>query len=391
MAYLTRIYDPQEGLIVISNAINKFDINRFLYAVKYKNYDEKKIELMSKQVSEYLLKLEQEHVRLLKFAETYNKKFVTDNNQCFNTALKLLRRLRNGVSEVKRIYLDFCPRWNSKHNPYDVTCTRKYSAFDYSFFSKDVVQLCIFNFDTYPPCVQGLYNELSKFFYQLNLSLSLCFKVLQDENRIRKDAGYCKYLYDEFKKKMLDEIWGIVTMIPLNHEDLSPHNNPAIASREQYSSTETWAPHGFHNYSVTDVRKLIIKEVIKEEKENNLTKEEISLFGQNIEYIHTIRNIAQHFDELMPEGYSREKLDAKIIAMFMRWCGITKEGHFITYFNKQYLSNPKHRYNTVQKNAVNNAKNKLLTSDINNTQYNDFVEKLNRLHFLPSTLNNKVI
>ena len=48
MGYSPRIYDPETGLKSISDAINKFDCEHFLYALKYKNFDEKKLEAMSK-------------------------------------------------------------------------------------------------------------------------------------------------------------------------------------------------------------------------------------------------------------------------------------------------------------------------------------------------------
>ena len=103
MAYTTTIYDPQEGLETIGRAIEKFDDKRFLFALNYKDWDETEIELMARQVCEYRTKLEQEHIRLIEFAKTFNKEFVTDNNRCFDTGLKLIRKLRSGISEVKRI------------------------------------------------------------------------------------------------------------------------------------------------------------------------------------------------------------------------------------------------------------------------------------------------
>ena len=125
---------------------------------------------MAQQVADYRKKLEEEHKRLLEFAGVFNHRFVTDNNKCFQTALMLLNKLRSGISEVKRIYLMFCPRWNHKNFPKSSINNQIRSVFDYSIFSIDSIQYSLFELDEYPPCVQGLYNELSKFFSQLNLS-----------------------------------------------------------------------------------------------------------------------------------------------------------------------------------------------------------------------------
>ena len=145
MAYSTIIYDPREGIETILSSISKFDKDRFLYALQYKHFNQEQLELMAEQVAEYRKKLEEEHKRLLKFASIFNHRFVTDNNKCFETALILLNKLRSGISEVKRIYLKFCPRWNRKHIPYSNLNKQTYSAFDYSYFSTDSYQFSLFN------------------------------------------------------------------------------------------------------------------------------------------------------------------------------------------------------------------------------------------------------
>lgn len=385
MGYSTKFNDPTQGIETILSVINKFDKDRFLYALKYKHYNQPKLELMTQQVVEYRNKLEKEHERLMEFAKTFNKLFVTDNNQCFDTALKVLRKLRSGVKEVKRIYMNFCPRWNSKRIPYKVNVNKHYSAFDYSYFSLDTFELTFFELEDYPPYVQGLYNELCKFFFQLNLSLHLCIQVLNDEEKIRQDKGYCNFLFGEYKEKVLEEIMNIVMLIPLDSDCFQEEYNPAIASLKKFSSTEAWAPHGFHNFTKDEVKYLIIKEVQEEEKRGILTKQEILLFGNNPDKVKEINNIILHFDDLMPDDYSRKKLDALTIAMFMKWCGVTNERNFLAYFNEKYVNNSNRLYGVVTIGAVNNAKKKLLHND---KAYNDFLERMNQQHYMSSSTKN---
>ena len=385
MAYTTTIYDPQEGLETIGRAIEKFDDKRFLFALNYKDWDETEIEFMARQVCEYRTKLEQEHIRLIEFAKTFNKEFVTDNNRCFDTGLKLIRKLRSGISEVKRIYQKFCPRAPKQRFYYKAISNKKQSAFDYSYLSIGSYQLSLFPLDSeiYPPCVRGLYNELGRFFHQLSLSLALCMKVLQDEEKIRKDSEYCNFLFEKFKREVMKEIMDMIMLLPMEAECFQEENNPAIASLKKYSCTEAWAPHGFHNFSKTDMKYLVVKEVREAEKKGDINREQIALFGNDPERIAKIDNVIFHFDELMPDDYKRKKLDAAIIAMFMQWCGVTDEKHFVAYFNKMYERNTVHQYKTVTKGAVNAAKNKLVREK-NNIEYNEFVQKLEKLHFIPA-------
>ena len=172
-------------------------------------------------------------------------------------------------------------------------------------------------------------------------------------------------------------------LMPTDAEIFQEEHNPAIASLKKYSGTEAWAPHGFHNFTKKDVKHLIIKEAQEFEKNGNISKEQFVLFGNNSEMIAKIDNVILHFDELMPDDYKRKKLDAAIIAMFMRWCGVTDEEHFIAYFNKVYKRNPSRQHETVKKGAVNSAKNKQVREN-NNIEYNEFVQKLEKLHFIPA-------
>ena len=391
MAYTTTIYDPQEGLETIGRAIEKFDDKRFLFALNYKDWDETEIELMARQVCEYRTKLEQEHIRLIEFAKTFNKEFVTDNNRCFDTGLKLIRKLRSGISEVKRIYQKFCPRAPKQRFYYKAISNKKQSAFDYSYLSIGSYQLSLFPLDSeiYPPCVRGLYNELGRFFHQLSLSLALCMKVLQDEEKIRKDSEYCNFLFEKFKREVMKEIMDMIMLMPTDADIFQEEHNPAIASLKKYSGTEAWAPQGFHNFTKKDVKHLIIKEAQEFEKNGNISKEQFVLFGNNSEMIAKIDNVILHFDELMPDDYKRKKLDAAIIALFMRWCGVTDEEHFIAYFNKVYKRNPSRQHETVKKGAVNSAKNKQVREN-NNIEYNEFVQKLEKLHFIPAIQHKQI-
>ena len=392
MAYTTTIYDPKQGLEKISENIEKFSEERFTAAMLYKSWNEIEIEIMAREVSEYRIKLEKEHLRLIEYAKTFNQEFVTDNNQCFNTALKLLRKLRCGISEVKRIYRKFCPRPPRQRCYYTATATRKPSAYDYSYLAIDSFQLSLFQLDSdiYPPCVRGLYHELGKFFHQLSLSLALCIKVMADEEKIRKDNAHCNYLFEKFKKGVMSEISHYLSLFPSEAECFQASNNPAIASLKGYSSTKAWAPYGFHNFCKNDVKSLIIKEVLEEEKRGRFTKEELLLFDNEPERIDKINNIIYHFDELMPDNYQRQKLDGKTIAMFMIWCGITNEEGFVNYFNKKYQENPHRAHTVITKSAINYAKNNLPKTDHDGRLYKDFVEKLNNMRFIGNAIQQKI-
>lgn len=375
MFYTPKIYDPVEGLDTIFVAASKFNAERFLYALEYKNWDEKKLELMGNEVATYRRKLEDEYNRLVEFAQVFNKEFATMNNKCFSSALMMLRKLRSGISETKKLFMKFCPRARQEVISQAIW-NKPVSAYNYAYISADIYQLPLFKFELYPPCVSGLYNEMEKFFLLLMRCLQLCKQVLNEERKIKSDNKYCKYLFDEFKNTVLREIADIIMMIPRDSDYLSEEKNPAIASRNHYDNDEAWAPIGFHNYSKTEVKQLIIKQVLDEEEGNDLTRMEKLLFENDEEKVHKYRYIIRHFDELIPDSYHRKNLPAKYIQMFFQFVGIPSglESDAVEYFNEMYLSSSGHKFTTVTYQAVNSYKKTVLQDK--DGAYKDFTQNI---------------
>lgn len=361
MYYTAKIYDPAIGLDQIFAAASKFNTERFLYALQYKNWDEKTLELMGNEVATYRIKLEAEYRRLVEFSKVFNKEFVTMNNKCFSSALTILNKLRSGISETKKIFTKFCPRAH-KENILQAITNKPVSAYEYAYISSDTYELNLFEFDGYPSCVSGLYNEMQRFFLVLIRCIQLCKQVLNDENTIKKDNNYCKYLFEEFKNHVLSEIADIIMMIPQDSEFLSAENNSAIASRNLYENDEVWAPIGFHSYSKTEVKHLIIKQVIDEEEGSDLSRIEKLLFGNDESKVHKYRYIIRHFDELIPDTYRRKNIPAKYIQMFFQFVKIPfkLESDAVSYFNETYLSSAQHKFKTVSYQAVNGYKKEVL-------------------------------
>lgn len=373
MYYSSKITDPSQGIDSIIKAASKFNANSFLYALLYKNWDEEKITSMCTEVKTQRDRLENEYQNLRQFALTFNKEFATNNNKCFDTALKLLNKLRSGVSETKKLFQRFCPRAHkNKFNTLDKS--RTFSAFDYSLISSESYQLTIYKFDGYPECVSNLYFEMEQFFALLLQSINLCKQVIEDENTIRKDKIYCKTLFDNFREDILSKIGDIVNIIKIDSEVFSEKNNLAIASMSQFADIETWAQHGFHNYDKKDVKILAIKQFIEQNNEYDLTLIEKALFGNDVKKVHAIREIIQDFDSFLPDSYSREKLPADYIRKFFIYIGVKNQKLATEYFNQVYKSSPNKKHEVVKYGAINGHSSKVLK---NENEYSSFVFALN--------------
>lgn len=380
MYYTATLYDPVVGMNQILAAVKKFNPDRFLYALEYKNWDEMYIEKMAMEVADYRGRLESEYKRLQAYAEVFNKEFATMNNKCYSSALTMLYRLRSGISEAKRLVKKHCPRAR-KESIFHAIGNKPVSAFEYSRISASSYQLELFRFEGYPECVSLLYQEMEEFFLLMVRCMQLCKQVLADEKRIKFDNKYCKYLYEQFKEKVMMEIFDIVMMIPLESEELSERSNPAIASRSKYADDEAWAPIGFHSFTKTEVKQLVIKQVLEEQSANDLTTPEKCIFGHDKEKVCKYRQIIEHFDDLLPEGYSRKNLPAKYIQMFFRYVGVPagREKEAVVYFARLYGSSPYAKHTMVTHQAVNNCKKDVLIDK--DGAYVEFVKRLQSRFF----------
>lgn len=377
MYYTSKITEPEQALEVIANAAGRFNPNIFLYALEYKNYDKPALKRMCREISEYSTKMEAELDRLQKFAKPFNESFVTDQNKCYDVALRVLRKIRSGIKETKRIYLKFCPRAR-KDKLISIHGNNPVSAFEYSRLSIKAEQLDAFGLEEWPKVVQNLYSEMEKFFLLLTRSIKLCKQVIEDERTIRKDPAYCQYLYEKFKEKFLKKIANVIMMIPHDSEFLSEKNNPAIAARKHFGSDEAFAQHAFHNYHVKEMECYVLKETFDSEEHGNMTQMEKLLFRNKPTLCETVRYLIAHFDTLMPDSWNRKKLSAKHVAMLMLWCGIPKgnEEQFVQYFNVQYKQDKAHKYETIGNSAVNGQKRNIKTTS---QEYKNFANEIKHM------------
>ena len=381
MYYTAQIFKPEEGFGKIIEAAGKFNMDRFIYAIGYKNWNEEKIERLGDEVSIYRRKLDIEYKNLVKFAECFNKQFATPNNKCFETALHLLKKLRSGISETKKLFLKFCPRARyEKLN--QAFAQHKVSAYEYAYISTDSYQLPLLTIESFPPQVMALYREMEKFFITLVKCLQLCLRVIKDERIIKADNEYCAILLEQFKEKIASEIYDILVVIPRDSEFFSEEKNPAIASRNRYATDKAWASEGFHNHTIADMKFLVIKQMLEQGEDNDLTNEELLLFGNDKEQVHRYRNIIQHFDELLPPHYKRKHLPAKVIQMFFQFVKIPDrmEKRAAGYFNSMYRESIHNKLYTVDYTSINGYKKEVIED--RNGEYKDFVRRLQARFFI---------
>lgn len=383
--FQSEIYLQEDPFQLILDAINKFDYQRFIYGIKYKHWDKNHVINEIERVSKYTHKLKKEYDRLVNFAQDFNKQFATEDNGCFITAQKMLKKMKSGISSFINLLLKYCPRRPKNEwlglirNP----CLR---AFDYSRIVGDKCQLTFFTLDDYPECVSMLYNAMETFFYYLNRSLQLCKQVIADESNIRKDKKYCKFLWEECKKKVWKEMSCFYNALIFDSECFSD-KNPAICKWKASANDEEWAVSGFHKFSLAEIKPVVVKEVHENNINAELTKEEINLFGLEVQTVKRIRKIIQHFDVLVEKPSRKNRIPPMLIRYFLHYIRIKKGSlkEAVAYFTSTYNAVETKKYKTVSYTAVSNCKVKL----DDNPEYKNFVKTL-EMHFPCSSVQPEI-
>lgn len=382
MAYPYKYDDAETGLREILHAVGNINVNTLLTAIYYKGFNEADVEMMACEVAGQNVKVKQEYLRLQKYEGPFLKEFVTDNNECYDTALLLLRRIKSGLKGIRDVCRKFCQR-----TPRDIA--RRYvlnrvpqpSLYNASAITAKGYTGDLFGLESFPPCVAGLFHEMMTFRELIQNCIKLCFHVIERVKEIRQDAPYSKMLYEAFKKEVLKSFSNILQLIPQASLQLSPEAQLIANLRRDNPTDIAFAPKAYHSYPKGNMKEFIVKEAFDEMHHNGLTLAEQEMWGENKEFAYDVRFLIKNFDHLLPTDYGRKNLPSKQIAMLMQWCGITRDEQyktFINYFNDSYpKGNGQH--DTVSYEAVIKGKNKMLKAPDSEMEYKQFVNSIEQL------------
>ena len=92
----------EEEMNLILDFVSNFDVHKLLYAINGKHLREDDIESLTLDIQAYLNRLKRQSTYLFRFGKTFNKEFALENNKCFDTQLKLSRRIKSGLAGVKK-------------------------------------------------------------------------------------------------------------------------------------------------------------------------------------------------------------------------------------------------------------------------------------------------
>ena len=362
MQYTTIVEKNEEGLNLILEAARQFCEERFLHSVFSNNMTKYEILRLTSHVNTRQSRFSEEIISLVTFANKWLDSYATDNNSCYDTAERMLNKIRVTISVAKKVYKATCRR-TTRQLPNMVNC----SVFNYSELSKSSFTPDFFGCVSYDDCVAELYQILEKFYKDLCVGLTLCRLMIRLEAEKRNSPEimdiYNKAICEMTKEaKELIEIYkGAGIEVPL--DDLSK------AIRDCDDRLMVIAG----NYHALDKRTMkmhVARQLQEKSKSTGLTVDEHILWPNQPDNVIIYRNMAQHYDEISPKNKDG-KLNSYEVAAFMSWTGIKENENKTTTFAKWLRENYRGQYALPAANTLNKAKNKV---NLNNAD-NHFLDK----------------
>lgn len=334
-----------EQMNLILEFITQFDVHHLLFAITAHSFDEDDIKGITNDILHYNNNLNKQKNYLFKFGKTFNKEFTTDDNNCFDSSIKVSRKMRSGTAGVKKVLKKFIKvsrRQLGSNSPQPQAINR-------SLISSPHYIVDVFGLESFPPCVKELFQAMLDFYENIDECIHESKRILDEEKYVRSDRKKCLELlvnaFDKYRKQQIvfiealennPQLRKIASQDPsLTSEEL----NPLLKAWHMKDSEESFAQFFLHNCNPKDVMKLSLADVL----DSNLTpRKQLAhiVFGHDDDKNSLIDYVIDNFDKLLPEKCKGNQIPAMYMLFFMEWCQIIcGYDSFLNYFNKYYTGN----------------------------------------------------
>ncbi len=355
MRYSTIVERNEESLLEIISALEQFEKDRFIAGIQSGRFTKYEIEEALDLVHIYQSKMNIEARALAKFSEHFIQEFATENNKCFDAAERYFNRIRSTLAALKKVFKKTCPR-SMAQLPVGV---KSPSVFERSPYSHGACVIDMFGLESYDELVQALYEDLDTLLSTATSILSLCHRMLEDEQNTRQGSEQLRKIYRESCDHLMGSVREFASLMgtprELPEHELSKRKAKA-RSMDEFLSRE------YHNVPKNEFKKFVWLEAVRKGQHEGLTEEELFLWGDNAaEKVEQVRWVIAHYDDLAMEG-QQGKLESLQLVYFLKWCGVrkSKEKRLYTYFCSHYTG----RYQPLVWSAVSKQRKELVDMQV---------------------------
>lgn len=205
MLYDTIVQRDETGLNMIYEKAKAFEELNVLEAIISCKFNLRKVEQVLSLVREYQNRLNIESSELVAFSENFIEQYATDNNRCFEIALRLMKKIGTTVTGSMKLFRQFCPVVRRKLEGRNIV-----PVLDYSKLTKRLYASDFFGSEPYETTVKTLLQEISAFFHHLVTTMAVCKDMIQKENKVKGDYEQLKRIYEKSCDDLLRSVNEVV-------------------------------------------------------------------------------------------------------------------------------------------------------------------------------------
>lgn len=198
MLYNSIVQRDESGLNSIYEKAREFEMENALEAIIACKFNLRKVEKTLSLVRIYQNILNVESSELVEFSDNFIDQYATDNNKCFEIALKLVKKIGKTITGSMKLFRSFCPvirrKLDARHNVV--------LALDYSKLTSRLYHSDFFGSAVYEDSVKTLLHEMAAFFHHLVTTMKVCKDMIQKEKEVKGDYERLKKIFE----KSCDEV-----------------------------------------------------------------------------------------------------------------------------------------------------------------------------------------
>lgn len=361
----------EESLQMLDDSLPQATVDRFLYGLKLRNWDEEAIMAFTVKIRNSHSYALLENTRLTKWKATFNEEYATNHNKYFTTAEAAMNRMRSTLKGITDAVIKFCYRSN-KALPADVDAPMvlERTPLLKGPYSKDM-----FGTDLYGKTVMLLFEELISYLNTAEDNVTICLDVIARENYLREHVDEVNEVYDKCFEETFRNNRSVIKRLKEANVIV---DNDILKAFEDAEDTQQMIANLFHMLNVDEWNDYVLCKAVHDAGMAGFDKKELFLWGiERAAHVIRVRTLLEHLSEIdsTEHGIKIEKQEGVVSGEFLMrlfvWCDINENSShsvWLEYVSDKILSAPGCRFTKVAKiGAIKAERIKLASVGIDET------------------------
>ncbi|MBQ9665229.1 MAG: hypothetical protein IJV33_01985 [Bacteroidaceae bacterium] len=325
MLYSTIVQRDESGLNQIYEAAKEFEDLNVLEAIVSCHFDIHKVRETLCLVRMYQNRLNIESMELAAFSENFIEEYATDNNKCFQMALRLVRKIGTTITGSMKIFRKYCPVVRKKlEGTNNVVPVLDYSRLTFRQYYGQ-----LFGVDPYVEDVKTLLHEQAAFFYHLVTVLALCKDMIRQEEEVKGDFERLKKIFE----KSCDEVLHGVREVFDTFGQVKLISDEELAERRKNARPlKDWLAKDYHAHDKQWLKRESFLYRLVSGCQYGLDEKASVLWAKNPEWGRQVCDLIPQLDSLnIPFKHSKKAeaqgkkgtFDAREMAYLVKWSGVS--------------------------------------------------------------------